>query len=142
MVKMKQADIVGSVLLLVFCAAAWVGTNDFTSSAALLPRITIGLIALLAVMQMIRTLMKGSEKTVSFNTKKILVLLALTLAYAILMSVIGFYAATLLYVGGSMYIYGVRNKAVLIGVPVGFCIFAALVFANFLSLRLPKPFFM
>ena len=142
MVKMKHADIIGSILLLAFCAAAWAGTKDFTESAALLPRITIGLIALLSVVQLIRVMMRPSEKTVSFKMRKILTLLALTFAYAILMPIIGFYVATILYIGGSMYIYGVRKKAVLLGVPVGFCIFAALCFVKFLSLRLPKPFFM
>ena len=142
MVKMKHADIICSIVLLVFCAAAWIGTLDFTESAALLPRITIGLIALLSVAQIIRTLVKPSAKTVSFALHRTVPLVLYTLAYAILMMLVGYYVATFLYIAVVMYTYGVLNKVVLLVVPIGFCIFSAICFVQFLSLRLPQPFFL
>lgn len=142
MIKMKHADIVCSLVLLVFCAAAWMGTLNFTESAALLPRITIGLIALLSVAQIIRTLVKAPEKTISFALNRTIPLVLCTLAYAVLMMVVGYYVATFLYIAVVMYTYGVRNKAVLLAVPIGFCIFSAICFVQFLSLRLPQPFFL
>ena len=142
MIKMKRADIVCSIVLLVFCATAWVGTLDFTENAAILPRITIGLIALLSVAQIIRTLIKASPKTVTIHFNRVIPLILFTLAYAILMTGLGFYISTIVYIALVMYWYGVRNKAALIGVPIGFCIFAFLCFAQFLSLRLPQPFFL
>lgn len=64
------------------------------------------------------------------------------IAYAVLIPVIGFYAASAVYLFGAMYLFGVRNKKTLVIIPAVFVLIIYLLFAKLLGIRLPAPFFM
>lgn len=140
--KMRTADIFVSVLLLIMCVLGFVETTKFTQSAAMLPRITFGCIAVLSLIQLIKVLPKKESKTVSFSWPRVLKIMGLSVAYVLLLPVLGYYIDTILYIVATMFFFRVRNKWVLICVPVGFVIFVYFIFVRVLGLNPPSPFFM
>lgn len=140
--KMKTADLGVSILLLVLCAAGYLETGKFTKQAALLPRITFLCIAVLSIVQLIKLFWKLSDKTVPFQWKRILSIIGLAAAYVVLIPVIGYWIATILFIFVSMFLFDVRRKIVLVCVPVGFTVFVYMIFVCVLSLSPPAPFFM
>lgn len=140
--KMKTADIGMSILLLILCALGYVETYHFTEQAALLPRITFGCIAALAGVQLVKAFFKSGEKIVRFQWKRVLTIVGLTVAYVILIPILGYWIATVLFIFCAMFAFGVRNKVALAAVSVGFAVFVYVIFVRVLSLNPPAPFFM
>lgn len=139
-IQMRRANVVASVLLIALSALALVETSSFTSSAALVPRITLGLIVILAAMQLAQSTRQRSDKTVAFEWRRITLAIALVLAYAILMNVLGYYVATFCYTFAAMYLFGIREKLLLI--PLCFLAFVYVAFVRLLSIPVPQPFFL
>lgn len=141
-VKMKFADIIFPLLLIIVSVLGMIETNNFTESAALLPRIVFGLIIVLSLVVMGKAVIKKETKRVKINWKRAFTIMGTTVAYVVLLPIIGYYVATILYIAATMYLFGVRNKITLVAVPIGFVIFVFIIFGKILSLTPPKPFFM
>ena len=141
-VKMKFADIIFPLLLIIVSVLGMIETNNFTESAALLPRIVFGLIIVLSLVVMGKAVIKKETKRVKINWKRAFTIMGTTVAYVVLLPIIGYYVATILYIAATMYLFGVRNKITLVAVPIGFVIFVFIIFGKILSLIPPKPFFM
>lgn len=140
--KMRTADLGASLILIAMCVLGFLETRNFTEQAALLPRITFGCIAFLSALQLGKVVGKKTDKTVSFQWKRVLIIMALSAGYVLLIPVAGYYVSTVLYIFFGMFLYGIRNKVLLCSIPVGFCLFVYLVFVRVLSLNPPAPFFM
>lgn len=140
--KMKFADIIFPLLLIIMSVLGMIETNNFTESAALLPRIVFGLIIVLSLVVMGKAVIKKETKWVKINWKRAFTIMGTTVAYVMLLPIIGYYVATILYIAVTMYLFGVRNKITLVAVPIGFVIFVFIIFGKILSLTPPKPFFM
>ena len=140
--KMKTADIGASVILLILCAFGYIESGNFTEQAAFLPRITFGLIAFLAVLQLIKVFVKTNDKFVSFEWNRVITILLLTVGYVVLIPILGYWISTVLFIAATMYGFGVKNKIALAAVSLGFAAFVYLVFVQVLSLNPPAPFFM
>ena len=133
----KTSDQIGSIILIALSVAALVETGNFSESAALLPRITLGAILLLSVIQLIMASRVPEEK-ITINFKRLGYILLPMILYALLMGIVGYYVCTIAFICAVMYIFGIRNKITLIVVPVAFCAFVFLVFAQGLSITLPS----
>lgn len=140
--KMKTADLGISILLLILCAAGRIETRKFTEQAALLPRITFLCIAVLSILQLVKLFWRPNDKTVLFQWKRVLAIIGLAAAYVILISLLGYWISTILFIFAAMFVFGVRSRVMLVCIPIGFAIFVYVVFVRALSLSPPAPFFM
>ena len=139
-IQMRRANVVASVLLIALSALALAETRSFTSSAALVPRVTLGLIVILATVQLAQSVRQKGDRGVAFEWRRIALAVALVLAYAILMNVLGYYVATFCYTFAAMYLFGVRERLLLI--PLCFLAFVYVAFVRLLSIPVPPPFFL
>jgi putative tricarboxylic transport membrane protein len=142
MIRSRHADIIASVLLIALAVALWTITESFPYEAARVPRLTLGGIILLSFAQLVKTCKNKSERTLSFDFSRILRIILSSLAYAVLINIIGYYAATVLYIFSVMIIFGIRKKILLAAIPIGFVVIIYMVFVNIISIRVPLPFFM
>lgn len=69
-------------------------------------------------------------------------MMGVTIAYVLLLSVIGFYPATLLFLFSSMYLLGGRNLQMMAAVTLGFVGVIFLIFDELLHISFPLPFFL
>jgi len=142
MFKMKQADILSSIILIVFAIWAYIEANSFTEEAATLPHIILSLIVVIALVQLLKAIVKPSDKTFSIEGKRILKLFFMFAAYVLLMKILGFYISTILYLVISMFVFGVKKKAAYVITPVVFLLMVYFVFETYLHFKPPVPFFM
>ncbi len=140
--KMKLADIVFPGLLIAMSVLGLSECNKFTENAALLPRICLWILIALSVGIMLKALLRKEDKTIAFNWGRAGIIIAALVLYVVIIPIAGYYAATVLFTFALMFAFGVRNKVILIAVPLGFALFVFLVFGQLLSLTPPKPFFM
>lgn len=140
--KMKKADIIVPIVLIITSVLGIKETGNFTESAAILPKITFALIILLSLIILVKALITQSDKTVKFNWKRIIIMVALFGGYIIILPIVGYYVSTILFIGATMYMFGVRNKVTLIAVSIGFAVMVYIIFGLVLKLNPPKPFFM
>ena len=140
--KMKLADIIFPVCLIGMSILGLTECGKLPQSAALLPRVCLWILIALAAGIMLKSLISKNNKTISFDWKRAGIILASLIIYVVLIPIAGYYVATILFTFALMFLFGVKNKVVLIAVPLGFALFAFLVFGQLLSLTPPKPFFM
>ena len=129
--------------------------KDWTQSPSLFPVIISCLMGLFGVIIFIQGLKeKGETKGKAGNELQVAVLLGMSLAYYFALSAIDlpylaltvgsltlalsvFEVATVVFLAAMMFYLGVRNKAVLVFVPVGASAFLSIMFRTLLRVLLP-----
>ncbi len=143
---MKKSDISVVVVIYVITLAFFISTLAFPSEAQIYPMIVMAILTLLNTLYLINCVMKyKKEKKIindypaifaSFQYKQFFVVLGLCILYIILMSVLGFYSASFLYMLGTMLFLKVPKKPLIITLVC----FMAMVYATFtLFLNVPLP---
>ena len=129
--------------------------KDWLQSPSLFPVVVSCLLGLFGVIIFTQGIKAGETETQKGgNTVQVLVLLGMSLAYYLALSVIDlpymaltigsltfalsvFELATVVFLAAMMFYLGVRNKAVLVFVPIGMSIFLSIMFRTLLRVLLP-----
>ena len=140
---MKRIDICTGILLMLLSAYGFVYSSGLRGDAGTLPRLVfIGLFLCGGLLALFTALDKKSAGEEEKEDKKRLWAIILSiLGYILIMNVVGFYLATVLYLAGTMYAFGVKSWKLLIGVPVVFDLIIFVAFEKMLAIQLPAPFF-
>ncbi|MDR1316578.1 MAG: tripartite tricarboxylate transporter TctB family protein [Spirochaetales bacterium] len=111
-----------------------------TTGPGFFPMILSGIIFLLAVLLLLNIRKESGETVHLFSKKNTTVFLSLliTVLYVVLISVVGFPIATLLYLFGLMMFFRIKSWKILIGVPVLTTAILYGVFTRFLFVQFPR----
>jgi len=153
----------GALLLLLGGGLLWYGLDayqhsyikDWLQSPSLFPVIISCLLGIFGVIIFAQGIKEGeTENKKGGNALQVLVLLGLSLAYYLALSVIdlpylaltigsltfalsAFEVATVVFLAAMMFYLGVRSKAVLVFVPIGASVFLSVMFRTLLRVLLP-----
>lgn len=160
--KMQLRDRLSAVVMFVLAVLAFVGSRNFSEMARTYPNYIIGLLLILSVMLFIKSLSKVNyqhvdevvdnktgevEEIIEDNTsgmkvdpdgqKRIYITLGATVLYIILMTIIGFYVTSFLFMVGLFIVFQVKNKWAIVLIPL---ITTSLVYLVFkMMLVVPTP---
>lgn len=143
---MKKSDLSVIAVIYVITLVFFISTLAFPSDAQIYPMIVMAILTLLNTLYLIKCVMKYAKvKKItndypiifeSFQHKQFFIVLGLCILYIILISLLGFYSATFLYMLGTMVFLKVSKKPLIITLVC----FMAMVYATFtLFLNVPLP---
>lgn len=143
--KVHQDVIIGIVTLLI-CAAWWLATLKLVEESATLPRMALGLMALLSVGIIVQGIKKTKaaranneecKKLISFDDIKIPFLFFLFIAgYALLFYLIGYFASTIIFLVAAMLFLKQKNWKTIVFVTLGFVVFTYVLFVRILGVNI------
>ena len=107
------------------------------------PRILAGIITVLSVALIIRTLREKKYSPPCFEgftkgVKLIFIVIGLLIGYILILKHLGFIISSILLMGILLVVFGERRKLILALVPTGFVIGVYIVFQKFAMVPLPK----
>lgn len=123
-------------------------TRSVWGTAATVPKFLIISLIIVGIYTLIVELMKSSksvpaknEQDEANNERKdkftVLIMMILILIYTLLLESVGFIICTIVLIAGSMFLFGSRNKILLLAIPVVFSVFLFAVFRYVLLINLP-----
>ena len=152
-VALWLGELIISVVIIVFSVIVYIIAGGFGGTLnpadigpAAFPRLMAVFMIVLGVIQIVQSLRKRSQllagdkpgKKVVLNNKLAVIGCAVLLfVYGMVMPRIGFYVATPFFILIVMWLMGTRKWTQLVGVPLGFLIFAYVVFHMTLRIVLP-----
>jgi len=144
----KAYEIVFSIFLIIIGIFAYIETYSFRFiQSSIFPRISLILLFLLSLTLILETIAISKNKTKyvkkdrNINNAKKTLSIFITLAYISIISFLGFYTATFLYVTSLMFYLGVKNIKKLFFISIMFVLFAYIVFKIILGLPTPYGIF-
>lgn len=147
MTKKLNQDVVAGALLIFAAAVLVVRTFGIPKGGALWPRIVLALLVLLAALVVVRGIRitrrgkdthegEGARLTVQLVTSPLLVVM-LTVAYLVLVTLVGFFPATVAFLAGYLWYAQVKDWKVYVAVIGGVNAFIYLLFVLQLNVQLP-----
>lgn len=149
-VELRRTDAIGAVIWLSLAGAVFVLSAEFPAGPgetgpAFYPRVIAGLIALFAVVQLVRSLAgddRRSHEITLGSTRRVVGVTVAVLAYVLLLPWLGFVVATVLFLIVGMRYSGVASPLRIAVVAVGLTLGLHYVFGVFLRIPLPEsPFY-
>lgn len=144
-------DLIVLLVLIALCVYVIFATFDFKKTAGLLPRLVSCVTGLLCAVQVCSTLAKlrrcdagkgvGEGEVGRVTMNRLLLASLMLIGYFVLTLVLGFYAATILFLAGSMWLFGYRNKLAIVLICTGISLFSYLLFQKLLYVKLPMGIF-
>ena len=139
---MKVSDIIGSVLLLLFCFAAYYEATNFSLGTDAFPKAVLIVIMILAAVQLAlamkpKATIPAAVPSETMNTRRMVFMVILLFVYILAIQVIGYFFATPLFLMASMYMLGRRDAKTIIIVTFMVCLVIYLVFRLFLYVPVP-----
>lgn len=133
-------DRAGAVIIFLVAAAAWWFSRDLPTEARLFPQIVILLMATLSIIMFAKTL-KGEPRTDGEPFVKrpgnLLITVVGSVGYIFLVSQIGYFTATVLFMPGLALLLGYRNPVVIAVVTIAFLLLIWVVFVVIFKRPLP-----
>ena len=139
--QVRNSDRIISLVLTVFSVLGYSVSLTFKGTAGLLPQLVFACLFIASAALMIQSGRKTSSPLPT-EWKRWFLSAGLIVLYVIGVSVAGFYLATFVFIAVTMYLFGVRQAALLIGVPLGFNLLVYVIFAHFLGIIVPAPLFL
>lgn len=140
---MKKADRITGIIIMWLSVYGYIYSANLRGDAGLLPKIIFVALFLGATALFANSFSKKPDESVEkVLWKKWFVAVGGAILYVILMNILGFYIASVLYLAATMYYFGVGSKKTLILVPVIFDLVIWVCFNLILGIRLPAPFFL
>ncbi|XVH33238.1 tripartite tricarboxylate transporter TctB family protein (plasmid) [Haloferacaceae archaeon DSL9] len=148
-IEIRHTEKIASGLLLLLTATVFLLTNGFPSgpgvtTPAFFPRLIVSLIALFALVQLIKAVRFDIEKTHEITASVVVtvgIAAGLVIGYVAVMPFLGFLFATILFLILSMHFSGVERLSRSVPVAVGLALVLHYVFVQFLRVPLPdNPF--
>jgi hypothetical protein len=149
-VPVNHSDKIAAGLLLALVGAIFIVTDDFplgpnVTGPAFYPRVIGGLIAIFAVIQVVKSVVKEDTSSHIVDqeaAKRVAIPLGLIIAYVVSMPYVGFLIATIGFLFATMRYSGVNKVVQSLGLSVGVALVLFYVFRQFLRVPLPlNPFF-
>lgn len=133
---MAKKNRITAIVVIVLSIFGLMEAKSYPTEAAAYP---LAILLMAIALSVILLVTKPRVKTKPGNIvyRQLYGMIAFTIVYYILIRVIGYYFATLLYVLVSMYFLKERNLIILASVPVGFVVVLYCVFGLFLRVPLP-----
>ena len=133
---MAKKNRITAIVVIVLSIFGLLEAKSYPAEAAAYP---LAILLMAIALSVILLVTKPRVKTKPGNIvyRQLYGMIAFTIVYYILIRVIGYYFATLLYVLVSMYFLKERNLIILASVPVGFVVVLYCVFGLFLRVPLP-----
>ena len=140
--KTRIQDLVIGLVTTALGVFMWVQTAEFSDESKQFSRFVLALFILMSVLLCVISLIHakkpaGKEVTIK-EFKNPLIMFVLVVAYAYLMTVIGFFPATLLFMPAAMIFMGYKRPLPMICVTVGMNLFIWVLFVYSLKVSLPK----
>ncbi|SFL30283.1 tripartite tricarboxylate transporter TctB family protein [Halanaerobium salsuginis] len=142
---MKKGNIIASIIVIITSLFFYFNTMNFKKldnqiiGASFMPRFYTTLLVILSIILIIKNL-SGSENKVE-NSKKYfrysIITMLFILTYLIIIPVVGFYSSTILLVFTLLYFAKLKNKVLLVSIPIGTSIFIFLFFQLALNVIMP-----
>jgi putative tricarboxylic transport membrane protein len=151
--QMGREDSYVAIFLLVFCGLAYGVSYPYPHASAYFPHIIILLLAIMSGALLAKSILEGRKEKIagdrttgvkgpSFwkreSIRKVILMLAVFIFYLLVMSSIGFYLTTLVYLPVMIWLLGVRKIKVVAFSTVFVLIFIYLVFSAFLKVPIPE----
>jgi len=133
---MTKKNRITAIVIIVLSILGLVEAKSYPAEAGAYP---LAILLMAIALSVILLVTKPRVKTKPGNIvyRQLYGMIAFTIAYYIIIRIIGYYFATLLYVLVSMYFLKERNLIVLASVSVGFVVVLYCVFGLFLRVPLP-----
>jgi len=140
--KTTKIDQITSVILLFLGILFYSITRNYPSSAAAFPRAICSIIIVLAVLLFLSSLNTKFSVTIKKEENKFIFwqfafIIGITIFYYYLISHLGYFSITPIYIFCTMFVLKVRNWKLLVIVPLISTASLFLVFRTFLSVPLP-----
>lgn len=142
MVNVKDA--VAGVALIALAVGAWHGSYGFAPEARVFPHIVAALMGGLALIMLVRSLVtKTDAESRPFfrHFPTFAIGLGMIIAYIFLVSRIGYFSATVVFVPAFALMLGLRRPWIIVLSTIGFLIVIHLVFVTAFERPLPLEFF-
>ena len=138
--KILPADALIALVLLAGEIKLWIDSADAPPQAQLYPRILVGCAAVLTLAMFFRAFRGAGAKTATpfALNRQVVVLMLITLAYIIGINYLGYLLATVAFGILAMAYLGMRDKKILIGVPILVAVALYLMFTEVLFVVLPS----
>jgi len=142
-----------AVILLIFCGLAYWEAYSYPHESAYFPRIIILLLAAMSSVLLVKSILEGRREKVAGNRprgvegpsfwknevfRKVILMIAVSIIYLLIMSSVGFYLTTLVYLPVMTWLLGVRKIKVITLSTVFVLFFIYLVFSAFLRVPIPE----
>ncbi len=144
---MKKSELCIVIFMLGFCGFFYNQTLELPPAAQHYPKFVIGLLAVLTVLQLIKMVVSCHghlalvndlpEVWKGFLPKQFFVMAGGCIAFFIAMYLIGFYPASILYLGGMLLFFHIPKKYILLTLVVLMALIY-IVFSEFLNVPLPS----
>ncbi len=139
--KMKNSDRIISVGLIIFSVLGFCISLDFKDTAKLLPQIVFISLFLSSSALLVQST-KNTVVPLHTEWNRWLLSVCMITVYVVAVSLIGFYAATFIFIAAMMYLFGIHDLKLLVTIPFGFNLMVYIVFAKFLGIIVPAPLFL
>lgn len=140
---MKKYDSILSIFLLIFCGIYYLAINKLPEQAKQYPFFIFVLLLAFTVILLVTTFIKKEEEKINIfkdmQFKQFGFVLITAIAYVAIISIVGFFTSTLIYLVITLLGLKVIPKYAVI-TSVGFCIVVYLVFVFFLRVPVPRGF--
>lgn len=144
--ELRRTDEIATALLILLTVAVFYVTADFPegpgeTSPAFFPRVIVSLITFFALVQLVRAIRRDtaiSHEITWTETKPVLVITALVVAYVVTMPYLGFVLGTFLFLLVAMHYSGVERVRLSIPISALLSLVLYYVFWEFLRVRLPR----
>lgn len=144
-------DVILSVVSLVFVAIMWIECSGYPADVQLFPKLFGGCFAAFSVAILIKGIRRSILKTkdpdavpesdwwIKLKTLKYpMITVGMIILYMVLVSVVGIYAASIIYSIAAMRYFGEKRLVVLLGVSIGMQVFLYLLMEVALAVTLPR----
>lgn len=145
----KAAEILMACFLLVVAGISWVSIRDIPADAKMFPGVVLGAMAVGSLLMIVRSVMGTSQRALgdeldgwsfAINPGRMIGSFLIFTAYISLVSHIGFFTASFLFVIVMGLYSGYRHWPQLIAASVGYCVFVYVIFTLLFDRPLPKEF--
>ena len=141
----KYSDIFIGIFIIIISAGILVMSKDLPADSAIFPRLVVGIMIFLSVLMIISSIRVGKhEDTNTESTEKkidykdILKAILLILTYIILITKLGFFTSTTLFIASFMICFGERSVKKILSAVVILNFFIYLIFVTQLNVPLPQ----
>lgn len=143
--KCRQ-EIVIVIALIALCVYVFVTAGGFKGDSGMLPRIVAVLTGALCIMQLGASMreykeLQGVEDVPPVPAKFFVMASVALIVYTALIFIVGYYAATAIYLCGSIYMFGYRKKPVILALTVGLVAFIYVLFNVLMYVKMPAGLF-
>jgi putative tricarboxylic transport membrane protein len=150
---MGRKDSYVAIFLLVFCGLAYWESYPYPHASAYFPHIIILLLAIMSGALWGKSILEGRKEKIPEDRtagvegppfwkkevfRKVILMIAVFIFYLLVMSSIGFYLTTFVYLPVMIWLLGVRKIKVIVFSTVFVLIFIYLVFSAFLKVPIPE----